>query len=108
MEVRSGSFGPSIEVVVWPVDEVKYTRSGGDATTIATADAELTITAVGQTDVSDLLDLLDISGPAHPAAGSAQPATATALLRELADLRDAGVITMEEFDAKKRDLLARM
>jgi hypothetical protein len=29
-------------------------------------------------------------------------------IRKLAELRDAGILTAEEFDAKKADLLARM
>lgn len=50
----------------------------------------------------------------HAAAPSAQPAVTTSAsdpieqLRQLGQLRDAGVLTNEEFDAKKAEILARM
>ena len=52
------------------------------------------------------------SGPAPtPAAEAAQPPAAESpmdQLKKLADLRDAGVVSEEEFEAKKADLLSRM
>ncbi len=48
----------------------------------------------------------------HPAAASAQAATGggdpIVLLERLGKLRDAGVVTDEEFEAKKADLLSRL
>ena len=51
--------------------------------------------------------------PAPPAAGTPAPATQsaeaiTATLGRLAELRDQGAITPDEYEAKKRDLLARL
>lgn len=48
--------------------------------------------------------------PAQPAPAPAQPVQATSpdsvkLLRELADLRDAGILTEAEFTAKKQQIL---
>ena len=54
------------------------------------------------------------SGPATPAAGSSPPMTAapqpdvTDQLKKLGDLRDAGILTTEEFESKKAELLARL
>src|SRR4029079_17294984 len=46
--------------------------------------------------------------PAPPAAPAAPPDELTAKLESLAALRDRGLITAEEYEAKKRDLLERM
>ena len=46
------------------------------------------------------------SAPAPPATTPADDATAT--LERLAALRDRGLITAEEYDAKKRELLERI
>jgi hypothetical protein len=49
--------------------------------------------------------------PAAPTAPAAPPSAAdqlTATLESLAALRDKGLITPEEYEAKKRDLLGRM
>jgi hypothetical protein len=50
--------------------------------------------------------------PTTPAATPAAPPSAadhlTATLESLAALRDRGLITAEEYEAKKRDLLERM
>ncbi len=50
--------------------------------------------------------------PTAPSAPAAVPAAATVdipnQLRELASLRDGGILTQEEFDAKKTELLARL
>lgn len=52
------------------------------------------------------------AAPAPPAAAPATPPSAadqlTATLESLAALRDRGLITVEEYEAKKRDLLERM
>ena len=49
------------------------------------------------------------SGPSTPPAGSGSPTDDIAgLLVKLAELRDAGVLTADEFAAKKAELLARM
>jgi hypothetical protein len=40
-------------------------------------------------------------------AGSAEPDIADQI-RKLADLRDAGILSSEEFEVKKTDLLSRM
>ena len=63
----------------------------------------------------------DLAAPAGPAAGTAEsgpaarfhgpladPEQVTATLARLADLRDRGAITPEEFEAKKAELLARL
>lgn len=62
--------------------------------------------------VKDTLTQLMLSGGA-PAAPAAAPAAApqpdvTAQLHQLASLRDAGVLTEEEFSAKKAELLSRL
>jgi Short C-terminal domain len=44
---------------------------------------------------------------ATPARASAQPDIADQI-RKLAELRDAGILTSEEFEAKKADLLERL
>jgi hypothetical protein len=47
--------------------------------------------------------------PAAPSSASGTPAQdATATLERLASLRDRGLITAEEYDAKKRELLERI
>jgi hypothetical protein len=43
--------------------------------------------------------------PAAPAAGATDPAAA---LSSLADLRDRGAITAQEYETKKAEILARM
>jgi hypothetical protein len=43
-----------------------------------------------------------------PAAPKANPDEVTRTLASLADLRDRGAITPEEYEAKKADLLARL
>ena len=50
------------------------------------------------------------AGPVRraPAAAAATPPTVPEQLQQLADLRDRGVITAEEFEAKKAQLLERM
>jgi hypothetical protein len=47
------------------------------------------------------------SAPAHSAA-AADPATVTQTLSQLADLRDRGAITPEEYETKKAELLKRL
>jgi uncharacterized membrane protein YdbT with pleckstrin-like domain len=47
-------------------------------------------------------------GPAAAPAAPAAPADPMAALNSLADLRDRGAITPEEYEAKKTELLARM
>lgn len=46
--------------------------------------------------------------PAHPAAAPSAADQLTTTLESLAALRDKGLITPEEYEAKKRDLLERM
>jgi hypothetical protein len=50
--------------------------------------------------------------PAHASAAVAAPLVAEPdvfeQLRKLAELRDAGIVTSDEFDAKKAELLSRM
>jgi len=48
------------------------------------------------------------TAPRAPAAPAAPPKTTEARLRELAALRDAGLITPEDFEAKKTAILAAM
>jgi uncharacterized membrane protein YdbT with pleckstrin-like domain len=48
------------------------------------------------------------TGPAGPAASASQSATVPEQIQQLADLRDRGVITAAEFEAKKAQLLERM
>jgi hypothetical protein len=43
--------------------------------------------------------------PALPEVAAAQPLSPVEELRQLAELRDAGIVTPEEFEAKKRQLL---
>ncbi|MFV2179977.1 SHOCT domain-containing protein, partial [Actinomadura sp. LOL_011] len=45
---------------------------------------------------------------ATPAVQATTPEQVMALLKQLGELRDAGVITPEEFEAKKKDLLDRL
>jgi uncharacterized membrane protein YdbT with pleckstrin-like domain len=49
-----------------------------------------------------------VSGPAPAAAPAPSSADLAALLASLADLRDKGAITPEEYEAKKADILSRM
>ncbi|BDZ63341.1 SHOCT domain-containing protein [Agromyces mangrovi Wang et al. 2018] len=49
-----------------------------------------------------------VPGPAFHGADAPKPAASTTLLRELADLRDQGIITPEEFEAKKAEILGRL
>ncbi|MFF4398416.1 SHOCT domain-containing protein [Streptomyces sp. NPDC001480] len=46
--------------------------------------------------------------PAQPAAPSPQAGGAVEQLKQLAQLRDAGILTEDEFAAKKAEILARM
>ncbi len=55
-------------------------------------------------DVADVADVA-VAAPPPPAMASDE---VTATLARLADLRDRGALTPEEFEAKKRDLLARL
>ena len=48
------------------------------------------------------------AAPAAPAASAPTPASVPEQLQQLADLRDRGVITAAEFEAKKAELLERM
>jgi hypothetical protein len=48
------------------------------------------------------------SAPPQPAASPEGPEQIMAMLKQLGDLRDAGVLTPEEFEAKKKDLLNRL
>jgi Bacterial PH domain/Short C-terminal domain len=67
---------------------------------------------------SDRVTVIDESAPAAPPPAPAPPAEpappptpaddATATLERLASLRDRGLITSEEYDAKKRELLERI
>ncbi|TYB44314.1 SHOCT domain-containing protein [Actinomadura chibensis] len=45
---------------------------------------------------------------AAPAVQATTPEQVMALLKQLGELRDAGVVTPEEFEAKKKDLLDRL
>lgn len=49
-----------------------------------------------------------VRAPAAPSAPGASQPDVMDQLKKLGELRDAGVLTLEEFDAKKADLLARM
>jgi hypothetical protein len=65
---------------------------------------------------SDRVTVIDESAPAAPSPAPAPPEAApptpaddaTATLERLASLRDRGLITSEEYDAKKRELLERI
>ncbi|MEU6557112.1 SHOCT domain-containing protein [Streptomyces sp. NPDC046915] len=46
--------------------------------------------------------------PAQPSAPSSQAGSAVEQLQQLAQLRDAGILTEEEFATKKAEILARM
>jgi hypothetical protein len=50
-------------------------------------------------------DLMETSSQPQAAAVAPSPATAAEQIRELAQLRDDGLITSEEFDEKKRSIL---
>lgn len=73
------------------------------------------ITNVGKDDGKEIVDkirhLISATREQAPAATPAAAAVAAdplEQLKKLGELRDAGVLTPEEFDAKKMDLLARM
>jgi hypothetical protein len=51
---------------------------------------------------------LPAAGAPAPPAASMDPATVTQTLHQLADLRDRGAITTEEYEAKKAELLRRL
>jgi hypothetical protein len=64
------------------------------------------IESVDKTDAKRMVDAIRLA----LSAGAPTPAMVDipAQIMKLADLRDAGVLTSEEFEAKKTDLLARM
>jgi hypothetical protein len=49
-----------------------------------------------------------LGSPPAPAERDSTPEQIMALLKQLGELRDAGVVTPEEFEAKKKDLLDRL
>jgi hypothetical protein len=49
-----------------------------------------------------------VNGNSQATEESMTPERAMELLKQLGQLRDAGVVTVEEFEAKKRDLLGRI
>ncbi|MEU9519349.1 SHOCT domain-containing protein [Streptomyces sp. NPDC048224] len=49
-----------------------------------------------------------VTRPVQAAAPAAQASTPVEQLRQLAELRDAGILSEEEFTAKKAEILARM
>lgn len=85
------------------------------ALTIYAAGNKADITSMNKNDGRSLADTIraTISGQTMPA-GNESAATVGAVadpivqLRELAELRDAGVLTPQEFDAKKAEILERM
>jgi hypothetical protein len=71
------------------------------------------ISGVVKSDLEPLADAVRQGMAAEHAAPPTAPPAASAddpyeALRKLASLRDAGVLTEEEFDAKKQDLLGRI
>lgn len=65
------------------------------------------------TEIGDYVRVRISAGPTKAPAAEAPPAVGAAdspmeQLKKLAELKDAGVLTPEEFDAKKAELLARM
>jgi hypothetical protein len=48
------------------------------------------------------------SGSAGPGGAASASADATAAIRHLGELRDQGLLSDEEFESKKRELLARI
>nr|WP_239105974.1 SHOCT domain-containing protein [Streptomyces rubrogriseus] len=49
-----------------------------------------------------------VAPPVQPAAPSSQVSTPVEQLRQLAELRDAGILSEEEFTTNKTEILARM
>ncbi|AIR96115.1 SHOCT domain-containing protein [Streptomyces glaucescens] len=49
-----------------------------------------------------------VAAPVRAAPPAARPSTPVEQLRQPAELRDAGILTEDEFAAKKADILARM
>lgn len=85
---------------------------------VFTGGAKNAISSVHKADGRDLVDLVRArltghvqpSAPAEPSGVSRVSArqSPTELLRELGSLRDAGVLTHEEFETKKAELLRRL
>lgn len=118
--VRSGKAGTEM-IPIKSISSVTTSRDGMMNSKVSVITAGNTIDfRVSHAEakvVKDTLTRLILGGPigatapapaavATPAASPAQP-DLTAQLQQLASLRDAGILTEEEFTAKKAELLAR-
>lgn len=90
---------------------VDYTDEAGTQTLLR-LEMLTGVTVMGQakkaTEFADRLRTLGIRDKFQGAAPAAGGTDVADQLRKLGELRDAGVLTAEEFDAKKTELLARM
>ena len=111
--IRTGILSDKFEP--WPLGKVSSveTRRGivffeielhtsGDSLKVRTAEKNK-----AEEFVKKLQEELNRDGPATPPAQANQE-DPIAKLRELGQLRDAGIVTPEEFEAKKAELLARI
>lgn len=68
------------------------------------------LAAAGVARLRELIDAVHhpVAPPAHGSASRRSPEDPWELLRKLGDLRDSGVLTAEDFDAKKAEILKRI
>ncbi|MEP7302423.1 MAG: SHOCT domain-containing protein, partial [Caldimonas sp.] len=64
--------------------------------------------ALGQTMANQLSQGLNAAAPGAPAAAGVRPEDVMATLERLADFKAKGILTQEEFDAKKAELLKKL
>jgi hypothetical protein len=100
----------------FPLEKVSSVQWGsgmvtGEITVFASGNKSV-IKSVNKDDGKELVDRIrhriSVPGTSAPAGGAPDPADPIEQIRKLGDLRDAGVLTPEEFEAKKADLLKRV
>lgn len=104
----------------FPLDKISSVQWGSGFTTgsitIFASGNKAEIKNVNKDDGKAIVDLLRhrLSNPAPPGAPTSTPAAAPqqadvmSQLKQLGELRDSGILTPEEFDAKKAELLKRL
>ncbi|MEV7785103.1 SHOCT domain-containing protein [Streptomyces sp. NPDC088106] len=122
MTFKSHIEGKNADVAIYH-DRVEWARNRGMSAKKLTAGfltggASLLATGVRSSDagtemipvknISSVVTKRDINHPVQAAAPSSQASTPVEQLRQLAELRDAGILSEEEFTTKKAEILARM
>jgi hypothetical protein len=88
--------------ILWPFSDLQLETRGGDV---------LLVRGLTHRDAESAAAFVrDRAASARAASGGgvSAPPDIPAQIRQLAELRDSGAITVEEFETKKRDLLDRM